>query len=165
MDTITLQEALAGFTANESAALGSYIGLSSGGAGQKQSIAALAKVAGEQINTWYCNGINSGGSKFLIITKGTYRPFKANVICYCLGSCCSFTIVSGGNTFSDIQVTRTGRHVSGMRLYYSGTKLVLSCQDDGTNSKIISEVISSTKPSEYEVVTTYDVSDMTEYTF
>lgn len=46
MDTITLQEALAGFTANESAALGSYIGLSSGGAGQKQSIAALAKVAG-----------------------------------------------------------------------------------------------------------------------
>ena len=47
MDTITLQEALAGFTANESAALGSYIGLSSGGAGQKQSIAALAKVAGE----------------------------------------------------------------------------------------------------------------------
>ena len=48
MDTITLQEALAGFTANESAALGSYIGLSSGGAGQKQSIAALAKVAGDQ---------------------------------------------------------------------------------------------------------------------
>ena len=49
MDTITLQEALAGFTANESAALGSYIGLSSGGAGQKQSIAALAKVAGGQV--------------------------------------------------------------------------------------------------------------------
>lgn len=43
MDTITLQDALAGFTSNESSALSAYIGTNG-----KQSIAALAKVVGGQ---------------------------------------------------------------------------------------------------------------------
>lgn len=71
MDTITLQEALAGFTANESAALGSYIGLSSGGAGQKQSIAALAKVAGEQYTEQH-NGYIAPDGGSVQLPRGVY---------------------------------------------------------------------------------------------
>ena len=73
MDTITLQEALAGFTANESAALGSYIGLSSGGVGQKQSIAALAKVAGELI--WHKAATNTVSADDCLDTFGVYECY------------------------------------------------------------------------------------------
>ena len=67
MDTITLADALAGFTSNESSALGAYIGTNG-----KQSAAALAKVVGEQRTDLTGNeDLNN------ITTSGVYMAYSS----------------------------------------------------------------------------------------